>query len=140
MVINKPFPSSPRPLHQNEVTCKCSAFDMEMIFHSQANKTSSQERLCTWPHFESEGFWNSKMAILLTLSFDYVLILLTRKSTFVPFGTWRVKGNSSVDAFTTKVLLGRLFLHLFWRRTTILRRHLSHATVKPLTGQRHAVA
>ena len=39
MVINKPFPSSPGPLYQNEVTCKCSAFDMEMIFHSQANKT-----------------------------------------------------------------------------------------------------
>ena len=22
----------------------------------------SQERLCTWPHFESEGFWNSEVA------------------------------------------------------------------------------
>ena len=22
----------------------------------------SQERLCTWPYFESEGFWNSEMA------------------------------------------------------------------------------
>ena len=27
---NRPFPSSPGPLYQNEV--KCSAFDMEMIF------------------------------------------------------------------------------------------------------------
>ena len=34
---NKPFPSSPGPLYQNEV--KCSAFDMEVIFHSHANKT-----------------------------------------------------------------------------------------------------
>ena len=31
------FPSSPRHLYQNEV--KSSAFDMEMIFHSHANKT-----------------------------------------------------------------------------------------------------
>ena len=22
----------------------------------------SQETLCTWPHFESEGFWNSEVA------------------------------------------------------------------------------
>ena len=21
-----------------------------------------KERLCTWPHFESEGFWNSEVA------------------------------------------------------------------------------
>ena len=34
---NRPFPSSPRPLFQNEG--KCSAFDMEIIFHSHANKT-----------------------------------------------------------------------------------------------------
>ena len=48
-------------MYQNEV--KCSAFDNEMIFHSHANKTSfSQERLCTSPHFESEGFWNSEVA------------------------------------------------------------------------------
>ena len=38
---------------------------MEMIFHSHTNKNSfSQGRLCTWPHFESEGFWNSEVAYL----------------------------------------------------------------------------
>ena len=43
---NGPFPSSPFPLFQKEG--RCSAFDMEIVFHSQANKTSfSQERLCT---------------------------------------------------------------------------------------------
>ena len=36
-VFNRPFPSSPGPLYQNEV--RCSTFDMEMIFHSHANKT-----------------------------------------------------------------------------------------------------
>ena len=41
-MANRPFPSSPRPLYQNE----CSAFDMEMILHSQANKT----------HFDKKGF------------------------------------------------------------------------------------
>ena len=34
---NRPFPSSPGPLYQNEV--RCSTFDMEMTFHSHANKT-----------------------------------------------------------------------------------------------------
>ena len=43
MRTNRAFPSSPEPLHQNEV--KRSAFDMEMIFHSHANKT----------HFHKKG-------------------------------------------------------------------------------------
>ena len=43
MCSNKPFPSTPGPLYQKEV--KCSAFDMEMIFHSHANKT----------HFNKKG-------------------------------------------------------------------------------------
>ena len=55
-----PFPSSPGPLYQNEV--KCSTFDMEVIFHSRANKTHFHKRLWTWPHFESEGFRNSEVA------------------------------------------------------------------------------
>ena len=38
---NWPFP---RPLYQNEV--KCSAFDMEMIFHSHANKSHFHEKSC----------------------------------------------------------------------------------------------
>ena len=42
--LNRPFPSSPEPLYQNEV--KCSAFDMEMIFHSRANKTHSHKKDC----------------------------------------------------------------------------------------------
>ena len=33
---NRPFPSSPGPPYENEV--RCSTFDMEMIFHSHANK------------------------------------------------------------------------------------------------------
>ena len=39
---NRPFPSFPGPLHQNEV--RCSTFDMEMIFHSHANKTHFQKK------------------------------------------------------------------------------------------------
>ena len=35
--MNRPFASFPAPLYQNEI--KSSAFDMEMIFHSHANKT-----------------------------------------------------------------------------------------------------
>ena len=40
---NTPFPSSPGPLYQKEV--KCSAFDMEMIFHSHANKTHFHKKI-----------------------------------------------------------------------------------------------
>ena len=37
-----PFSSSLTPLYQNEV--KCSAFDMEMTFHSRANKTNFHKK------------------------------------------------------------------------------------------------
>ena len=39
-----PFPSSPGPLYQNEVNC--SAFDMEMIFHSHASKIHFRKKGC----------------------------------------------------------------------------------------------
>ena len=44
LVSNRPFPSSPRPLFQNEG--RCSAFDMEIIFQSHANKTHFQKKGC----------------------------------------------------------------------------------------------
>ena len=42
---NWPSPSFPGPLFSNEV--KCSAFDMEMIFQSHANKTHFRKKGCT---------------------------------------------------------------------------------------------
>ena len=39
---NRPFPSSPGPLFQNEGGC--SAFDMKIIFHSHINKTHFQKK------------------------------------------------------------------------------------------------
>ena len=85
---NRSFRSSPGPLYQSEV--KCSAFDMEMIFHYHANKTPFHKKGCAlglflkvrvfgtrkWPiHFDGKGFalnislvlkvrvfWNSEMA------------------------------------------------------------------------------
>ena len=59
--LNKPFPRSPGPLYQNEV--KCSAFDMEMIFHSRTNKTHFHDKGSALG-LESEGFWNSEVAYL----------------------------------------------------------------------------
>ena len=53
--INRPFPSSAAHLYQNEV--KCSTFDMEMIFHSHANKT----------HL-TEGFWTAKQSVFFSKS------------------------------------------------------------------------
>ena len=41
---NRPFPSPPGPLCQNEG--RCSAFDMEIIFHSHANKTHFHKKGC----------------------------------------------------------------------------------------------
>ena len=44
---NRPFPSSPGPLFQSEG--RCSAFDIEIIFHSHANKTHFHKKywLCS---------------------------------------------------------------------------------------------
>ena len=41
---NGPFPSSPGPLFQNEG--RCSAFDMEIVFHFHANKTHFHKKGC----------------------------------------------------------------------------------------------
>ena len=42
--FNRPFPSSPWPLFQNEG--RCSAFDLEIIFHSHTNKTHFHKKGC----------------------------------------------------------------------------------------------
>ena len=42
--VKGPCPCSLRPRYQNEV--KCAAFDMEMIFHSHANKTHFDKKSC----------------------------------------------------------------------------------------------
>ena len=42
--VNRPFPSCPGPLFQNEG--RCSAFDMEIIFYSHANKTHFHKKGC----------------------------------------------------------------------------------------------
>ena len=57
----RPINRFPGPLYQNEV--KCSAFDMEIIFHSHENKNHFHKklRLCTWPHFESGDFSRDKL-------------------------------------------------------------------------------
>ena len=44
VITNRPFPSSPEPLFQNEG--RCSAFDMEIIFHSNTNKTHFHKKGC----------------------------------------------------------------------------------------------
>ena len=55
--LNRPFPSFPGPLYQNEV--KCSAFDVGTIFRSRANKT----------HFHKKG-----CALGLILSFPFFVL------------------------------------------------------------------
>ena len=43
-LLYRPFPSFPGPLFQNEGTC--SAFDIEIIFQSHANKTNFHKKGC----------------------------------------------------------------------------------------------
>ena len=43
-VENRPFPSSPGPLFENEG--RCSACDTEIIFHSHANETPFRKKDC----------------------------------------------------------------------------------------------
>ena len=43
-MLNRPFPSSPGPLFQNQG--RCLALDMEIIFHSHANKTHFHKKGC----------------------------------------------------------------------------------------------
>ena len=58
---NRPFPSFPRPLYQKYV--KCSAFDMEMIFYSHANKTHFHKKgSALGLILKVKGFWNSEVA------------------------------------------------------------------------------
>ena len=59
---NIPFPSSLGPVYQKEV--KWLALNMIFHSHAHANNSFSQERLRTWPHFETEGFWNSEVGYL----------------------------------------------------------------------------
>ena len=55
--------------------CACSAFDMEIIFSFLWKYNSfSYERLCTWPHFESEGFRNTEVAYCLVMGWFRLLL------------------------------------------------------------------
>jgi len=62
---NWPFSRSPGPLYQNEV--KCSAFDMEMVFHSHANKTHFHNKGCALGlFFKVRAFGSRKWPIVLS--------------------------------------------------------------------------
>ena len=73
--MDRPFPSSPGPLYQNEV--KCSTFDMEMIFHSHANITHFLKKCCAlWLILKARVFetrnwldfsWSAALAYVVIL-------------------------------------------------------------------------
>ena len=69
-LFNRPFPSSPRPLFQNEG--RCLAFDMEIIFHSHANKTHFHKKGCA-PSLilKVRGFGTRKWPIALCKIFFF---------------------------------------------------------------------
>ena len=89
--VNRPFPSSPGPLYQNEV--RCSAFDMEMICHSHANKY----------HFHKKGLAPN-------------LLLIQR-----PGGTrkWPISFNGKLMGFRIKIFKKQFVCLLFPVRSSI---------------------
>ena len=71
---NRPFPSFPGPLFQNEG--RCSAFDMEIIFHSHANKT----------HFHMKGCAPSLILKVRVFGTWKWLVGCGLRATFTPWG------------------------------------------------------
>ena len=61
---NRPFPSSSGPLQLFQNECRCSAFDVKIIFHSHANKTHFHKKGCA-PSLilEGRGFGTRKWPI-----------------------------------------------------------------------------
>ena len=104
-IINRPFPSFPGPLFQNEG--RCSAFDTEMIFHSHANNT----------HFHKKGCTPSVILIVRvfgTRKWPIVIIIITITSIIIkinqPFSFLKIKAHiqNVSDHLDTKL---ELWLH-----------------------------
>ena len=73
--MNRPLSSSHGPLYQYEV--KCSAFDIQMIFHSHANKT----------HFHKKGFalgLNLKVRVFGTRKWPISMVCAVFRSLGLP--------------------------------------------------------
>ena len=79
LTLNRPFPSSPGPMYQNEV--KCSAF-MEMIFHSHANKTHFHKKGCALGLILKVRVFETRSGLLLM-----VIVVQLNLSTTATLGT-----------------------------------------------------
>ena len=64
-MLNWPFPSFPGPLFQNEGTC--SAFDIEIIFQSHANKTNFHKKGCAPSLILKRGVFGTRKRPILKL-------------------------------------------------------------------------
>ena len=74
MVHSRSFPSSPGPLFQ--VEGRCSAFDMEIIFHSHANKTHFHKKGCAPSLILKVGVFGTRKWSIAT--FNSIPIILIR--------------------------------------------------------------
>ena len=95
-----------------------------MIFHPHANNNSFlQERWGTWPHFQSEGFWNSEVAYWRGQA---------------PKGGWYGSLEFSPPPpypfFPSPFLPSRVFSSLFFLRPIPNNRACSHPTSSNNTG------
>ena len=77
--INRPFPSSPGPLFQNED--RCSAFDMEIIFHSHASKTHFHKNGCATGFILKVRAFGTRKWPIASLEMRTMSVSLFKKST-----------------------------------------------------------
>ena len=59
--FNRPFPRCRKPLFQNEAKCKTFLVKMTFFIIMQI-KLILTRKVCTWPRYKNEGFFNSEMA------------------------------------------------------------------------------
>ena len=102
-----PFPSCRKPLFQNEANFKWFSFLLKI----------TQERFCTSPYFESEGFWNSEMAFFKNTTKLFVFAPKFSILSIV-FNFWSSKEKKRSTVYpkwhrSLSVLFTRLFCFVF---------------------------
>ena len=125
-VFNRSFSSCLKPLFQARLSVKPLIWKWFFIL-TQINLIFARKRFWTWPRFESESFWNSKMAnCVLTERFKRVVVL--NKLYFEwQTGTENHKSTSQKQKKT-------------WKRSRVVCHHLRKAGLPGLQGSKWALA
>ena len=116
MATNRPFPSSPGPLFQNEG--RGSAFDMEIIFLSHENKTHFHKKGCA-PSLilKVRAFGIRKWPIGLES------LILSVNLGLIGFGIWDCKARVQNPDWWFSPLLREVFLRVLWFSSLLQSQH-----------------